>query len=118
MSRRLVGIEFNRSLVAGLGAFPIPVVVMEHQRQRGVRLSQRIIQFKRLFCRGFSFGHGFARRQEIEWRDSQQSVSTGQTCIRWRVLWIFGDSSLKALNAFLDGGGGHAMKVISSFSII
>jgi hypothetical protein len=61
--RRVVRIEFDRATKLRFGSRPVPLEIQLDVAQRGVRLSKRPVQLKRLQCMAPRHGKGLSRSE-------------------------------------------------------
>ena len=107
-----VGVEFDGPFRLPFGAVPVPVVPKVHERQRGMRLGERVVEFQR------PDGGRFGLRQEVSGTlvacDRHRAVRFGQALVGQGIVLIERHRLSEQVDARLDFRRGQLVEVITS----
>src|SRR2546425_593895 len=115
MSRRVVGIELDRSFEFPLGCGPVPFVIHMSQRQGGVGLGQSVVNLQGLGGRGLGLGPGLARRLYLV--IAVDGVAISQAGIGQSVAGVLLNRLLEVLDRAFERLFGPAVPVIAALQI-
>src|SRR5579859_3430943 len=99
MRGRVAGIQLNGALKFLVGGNPVPIIVPIHERERGVCLSNRVVQCESLKCSGTRFGHGLGTTYGGAGIGAEQSVGVSEPRVSLRILRLNGDGLLEEIDS-------------------
>src|ERR1017187_6863020 len=102
VSRSVIRVELNGPAEFLLRSLPVPIVVLDNQRQRGVGFRQVVINLKRADRRGAGFGHELALLKRAR---TQQGICIRKPGIGAGRVGILGDGLLIIVNGMLASVG-------------